>query len=370
MQILRVRNVHEAIPRAMQLLGKDGVRQPSRNGEVLRLVEPVATVYERPRERVEFHPWRDSNPFLHLYESLWMLAGRRDVAPLARYAKQMEQYSDDGETLNAAYGYRWRHARDWHGTGLRSDVDQLPIICDALRADPTSRQQVLQIWDHRLDLDTQTKDHACNLTATFQVQDGYLNMVVFCRSNDAIWGCYGANAVHFSVLQEYVSRRAGFDVGTYTQISVNWHAYVAVYDSMRAKMVKSDDWRLANPYDHQAGTFFNEQWVAPYPLAEISTDFVKWDLDCRCFVTDDGRLSRNTVRVNYLPFFRDVAWPIVAAHDLYKDGVYVSPRGDKKTPWDEIYATLDECQASDWRLACRSWMKRRQVRQEAKDADA
>jgi hypothetical protein len=354
----------------MQILADDGVTQPSRNGDVVRLTEPVSTVYTRPCERVEFHPWRDSNPFLHFYESLWMLAGRRDVAPLARYAKQMEQYSDDGETLNAAYGYRWRHASPVSSQGRHDGTDQLPVICDALRADPISRQQVLQIWDHREDLGTQTRDHACNLTATFQVQNGRLDMVVFCRSNDAIWGCYGANAVHFSMLQEYVARRAGFDVGTYTQISVNWHAYTDVYDKMQGKRLRCDDIvRIirsstgakvidsVSPYDSLLMS------VAPYPIAADSTDFARWDALCKAFVSADGQLPQMCRRQDFIyPFFRDVAWPIVAAHDLYKDGVYTSPRGDKKTPWDDIYATLDECQASDWRLACRMWMMRRQAR--------
>lgn len=359
MEVLRVRNVHEALPRAVQLLSQRGVTQPSRNGDVLRLLKPVATVYERPCERVEFHPWRDGNPFFHFYESLWMLAGRRDVAPLARYAKQMEQYSDDGFTLNAAYGDRWRNA-----VRYSERVDQLPTICDALRADPNSRQQVLQIWDHRLDLGTQTRDHACNLSATFQVQDERLNMVVFCRSNDVVWGAYGANAVHFSVLQEYVARRSGYSVGTYTQVSVNWHVYVDIYEKMSTKMMTAGV-GSANPYvDYVQALSPLLITVEPYPIADDGTDFERWDLNCRCFVTKDGRLPQNTARIDYLPFFRDVAWPIVAAHDLYRDSTANAEtmRSVGTRLWDLIYKTLDECQANDWRLACKMWLMRRQAR--------
>ena len=47
-----------------------------------------------------------------------------------------------------------------------------------------------------------------------KIKNGRLQMTVHCRSNDIIWGTYGANAVHFSILQEYVAARIGVDLGT------------------------------------------------------------------------------------------------------------------------------------------------------------
>ena len=69
MKVLQVRNVHEALPRALQLLDREGIRRESRNGPVIQ-GPPVATVYMHPWERVLFWPERDANPFFHLYESL------------------------------------------------------------------------------------------------------------------------------------------------------------------------------------------------------------------------------------------------------------------------------------------------------------
>jgi len=86
MRILDVTNVHDALPRALKLLDVEGVQRGSRNGPVL-IGPSVTTIYNRPTDRVIFWPQRDANPFFHLYESLWMLAGRRDVAGPARYAK-------------------------------------------------------------------------------------------------------------------------------------------------------------------------------------------------------------------------------------------------------------------------------------------
>src|ERR1041385_2620797 len=103
MHTLYVRNVHEALPRAIEHLLSEGIERDSRNGPVLMTEYPVTTVYTLPCERVLFHPQRDANPFFHLYEALWMIAGRRDLKPLLRYARNMGNYSDDGETLHGAY---------------------------------------------------------------------------------------------------------------------------------------------------------------------------------------------------------------------------------------------------------------------------
>jgi hypothetical protein len=82
----------------------------SRYGEVMVVDEPLTVTFEKPTERVLFNVARDANVFFHLYESLWMLAGRNDVAPLAYYNSRMPEFSDEGTVLNGAYGYRWRHA--------------------------------------------------------------------------------------------------------------------------------------------------------------------------------------------------------------------------------------------------------------------
>src|SRR5690606_9555427 len=110
----------------------------SRNGPVAQILEPVIVTYTHPRERVLLYTERDCNPFFHLYESLWMLAGRNDVAPLAYYNKRMPEFSDDGKTFHGAYGYRWRTHFGW---------DQLRAIVEELRTNSNSRRVVLQMWD-------------------------------------------------------------------------------------------------------------------------------------------------------------------------------------------------------------------------------
>lgn len=325
MQYLSVRNVQAALPTAINLLRTSGIKRPSRNGDVLQMPCPVITTYFKPMERVLFYGERDANPFFHFYEALWMLGGRDDVAPLKKYVKRMETFSDDGKRFNAAYGYRWRHH---HG------IDQLTTIVRGLRENPDDRRMVLQFWDCDYDLGVNSKDVACNTMATFQVnpRSATLDMTVFCRSNDIIWGCYGANAVHLSMLLEYVATAAGFEVGTYTQISVNWHGYTNILDKLKLES-------MPNPYISDN--------VGTYPLMQTPQEV--WDHELERFLTDDGSLPRDVRRDMFEePFFQDVAWPIVAAHDAFKTGrLAVAMRA------------IDECLAEDWRRACREWIGRR-----------
>jgi hypothetical protein len=81
-----VRNVNEALGQGISwLAGPMGVEEPSRNGPVRVSPYPVVTTYANPAERVLFSPMRDANPFFHLFEALWMLAGRNDLPWLVQF---------------------------------------------------------------------------------------------------------------------------------------------------------------------------------------------------------------------------------------------------------------------------------------------
>ena len=208
--------------------------QSSRAGEVLVVEEPVILTYEKPRERVLFSAARDANPFFHLYEALWMLAGRNDVRALSYYNGRMKEFSDDGNTFNAAYGERWRRV-PWYGG---TELDQLGQIVKHLSRNPISRRAVLTMWDIEKDLVNieQSKDLACNTHAYFAIEDPgsgprRLNLTVCNRSNDLVWGMLGANVVHFSILQEYLACRLGLEVGVYNQFTNNLHVYTALWDA-------------------------------------------------------------------------------------------------------------------------------------------
>lgn len=354
MNILRTRNVHRALPLALEILNAAGQVRNSRNSSALgpvRVVDgPVTTLYDRPTERVLFWPERDANPFFHFFESLWMLGGKNDVDSVARYAKRFASYSDDGKTFHGAYGYRWRVGMPADGS---ASLDQLKIIAERLKHNREDRRCVLQMWDARSDLGGTGNDVPCNTMATFQVDaDDHLNLVVFNRSNDIIWGCYGANAVQFSTLLEYMAFRIGCKVGTYHQISVNWHGYEAtflpLYQAMLDKAMTHGVHDLSGYVEELCPYELGE--VKPYPLAQKGTTVEEWDIALQRLLRAGGRAPIEGSWPD--PFFTQVAIPILRAHDAYKD----SSGEDKYT---RALDSLNVCQASDWRKACSEWVNRR-----------
>lgn len=215
---LKARNVNDAYAEAMWLIAVMGVRKESRAGATLSAPFPVTTLYSNPTERMLFDPVRDANPFFHIFEGIWMLAGRNDVAWISQFNSNMVNFSDDGHTFHGTYGFRWRE---------HFGVDQIKFIIKELIRNPETRRAVLAMWDPNADL-AKIKDGLdvpCNTTIYFTVRNGGLEMTVCCRSNDIVWGCYGANAVHMSMLHEFVAQATGLPVGAYYQISNDWHVY-------------------------------------------------------------------------------------------------------------------------------------------------
>lgn len=322
---LNVRNVNVAVGEALWYLRAGGDVRATRNGVALVAPDPVTTLYRRPTERVLFWPARDANPYFHLMESLWMLAGRRDVAFLKQFNSGIDKFSDDGVTFNAAYGHRWRR---------HFGFDQIIELVRLLKREPDTRRAVLQIWEPNDLCNTSSKDLACNTQVYFEGVDGALNMVVLNRSNDLIWGCYGANAVQFSMLHEFMAGAVGMRVGMYRQFSRNLHLYRDLYGAG-----KSDAWLdyppSAEEFDHYATGA-----VEPYPLFTGSVDGLSWLSDVEEFCERPDR------SITLAPFFSQVAQPMYRSWAERKAG----GTGLRELQW---------VKATDWQRAAHEWIMRR-----------
>jgi thymidylate synthase len=330
-KVINIRNVHEALPSALQLLDFYGERRQSRNGPVIVLSNPVTTVYNYPLERVIFWPTRDANPFFHLYESIYMLQGRNTVAPLVRYAKNVANYSDNGEVFHGAYGYRWRN--QW--------VDQIAVIIKRLKNNPDDRRCILQMWSASEDLDNPSLDVPCNTMATFQRGlNGELNLVVFCRSNDIVWGAYGANAVQFSTLLEYIALGIGCPVGSYTQVSINFHSYINTFQQCRSIRPDRLKW-IDNPYV--------ERKVHVTPM----TNFDDLDQRINCVMSYvDAGCPEGTDLPN--DEWARMVCCVLKAHEVYRRNT----GAERYELALEVLAEGD--QKNDWIVSAREWIERRQ----------
>lgn len=324
MRSIEVRNVNEALPAGLAVLLHQGVEEDSRAGPVVVAPWPVATVYHHPRERVLLSPHRNANPFFHLMEAMWMLSGRDDATFLDTYVGDFSKRFGEPPAgrQHGAYGFRWRR---WFGD--ESPIDQLEVVSSLLRDDPTTRRAVLTMWDPAADLvpDGPKLDIPCNTQAFFRVREGVLHMMVTCRSNDIIWGAYGANAVHFSLLLEYVAAMAGYEVGTYTQLSFNFHAYTSILDKMDLTTLAADS---AREYPGSS----------PVALVEDPRTFHR-DLDD--VLAGDDRMMRNR-------FLSNTVNPMMVAHRLFKQRNHVA-----------ALVLMAEVQSPDWRVAGTEWIQRR-----------
>lgn len=373
----------------------------TRNGPVVAFTEPVMIQYSHSRERVLFSKARDANPFFHIFEAIWMLSGSNLVKPLAYFASNMLNYSDDGETLNGAYGYRWRSkeietSRPMTGEELAKYapnqpagsiegveiLDQLNLLIEHLRTTPNSRRAVLQMWNMEDDLlkvgtpkeqppkegdkfvhhepdPNYSKDVCCNLSISFHTRlepnkyvgavprptindpTYYLDMTVFNRSNDMIWGALGANQVHFSFLQQYIAECCGFEVGVYNQISSNMHVYLNNW--------KPEEWLK----DSEHSECYPE--LTKLPLVKDKEQF---DKECKKIVemVDKGQDNIHSCELGLQePYLARVVMPMVMAFKQHKLRIY-----------DEAFKWMELVEAPDWRRAGTEWLERREVNWKAK----
>lgn len=366
MLVITAHSVSEALSQGLHAIRIHGVSKPSRVGDVLVMPNPVMTVYKEPTNRVLFSPVRDANPFFHLMEALWMLAGRNDLPWLTRFNKQFASYSDDGGlTQPGAYGYRWRN---YFGH------DQLQDAILELKQNPNSRRVVITMWDggarHSWLGNEKTKsvedlaqpgdffaavggsaDVPCNTHIYFDTIDGRLNMTVCCRSNDIIWGAYGANAVHFSILLEYISAHTGIPMGVYRQFSNNYHLYTNIVPREEIMVMSRDALDQDRYYVPESKIYKNRVPASPgpykVPLVEDPERFDKELMDFNYAETglDASKFSE--------PFFNGVAVPMYNAYMYKKDRNYS--------------AAIDLAQfirAEDWRWACVEWLQRKKISHE------
>ena len=312
-------NVPYIYPELLQKLRVYGKEEESRNGKVLAFEDPILMTIIDPKERVLFDPIRDANPFFHVMEFIWMMAGSNDVNWIERFNSNYRRYAD-GDVVHGAYGHRWQHHF--------SQVNQITAAIDLLKRDKTTRRAVLGMWDPGSDL-SHHNDLPCNTHIYFRYNtaDSVLDMTVCNRSNDILWGMLGANVVHMTYLQELICLGAELDMGMYRVFSNNAHVYKGVnkYEQIIQTLERHD------PY--------TDRGISPFPLLQSGESVVDFLLDCSKFVKSEADFKTM--------WMYEVAIPMYNAWMQRKNQI-----GDGK----------DECKqigADDWRLACEERINRR-----------
>jgi hypothetical protein len=285
-----------------------------------------------------------------------MLAGRNDIAPIVEYAKNVEQFSDDGLLQADAYGYRWRQHFGW---------DQLWVAHNELISNPGSRRVVIQMWDAsggewsapvRLTAEEKNdfrramakgKAVPCNLCVLFAIENEKLEMTVINRSNDMIWGMLGANVVHFSMMHEWMANAIKREMGPYHQITNNLHVYT--------KNWKPDEYleyrNMHSPQRQEYARDVEDQTVngGILPGIKLIHNLLAFETEVKLFVDDPFKDWRE-------PFLNNVAKHMCQAFKHHKARQYDLA----------IEAIERVIVAEDWYVAGREWIDRRRRNWEAK----
>lgn len=337
MRVLHVPNVESALMNGVRLILADHVVEDSRNGIVKVCPQPVTTVYARPEQRVLFCPVRNANPFFHYMESLWMLAGRNDAKAPGYYAEQIKSYANEDGTLDGAYGYRWR----WPD-------DQIAEIVKQLSRDRTTRRAVLQMWEPH-DLFNNSLDKPCNTACMFRVRDRSLDMVITCRSNDAIWGAYGANAVHFSILQEYIAKMCGLSTGLMYQMSANLHIYAE-----RPDVKRYVEHLQTRGSERPAYAFEYGVEPAPTPVFDLA------DVE---FAREEATSLMETIFNQGMHPYADDYRTSAARTGVRMHNAYAAYKAKDFIKAMSLCSSIEQ---EDWRAACGAWLARREEAHNAK----
>ncbi len=172
-------------------------------------------IIEKPYERIIDNDKREFNMEYAEAEWQWYLSGDRSTSKLGEiYGKipQIWQRMSDGNgNVNSNYGWQWE--RGW----------QLDKVVAQLKDNPDTRQASISIYDGK-EISRYKYDTPCTYAVQFTVIKDKLNMCVVMRSND-LWYGFCNDQYCFSKLQELVSERTGYEIGTYYHFAHNLHIY-------------------------------------------------------------------------------------------------------------------------------------------------
>lgn len=163
---------------------------------------------------------------IFIAEQIWFVSGaRKPEIFLREFTNIWDDFTNPGDVVTVAYGYRWRR---------HFGRDQLGLLVKLLQKDPSSRHGVVVTWDPTSDgLGGVSKSNIpCPYTFTVNIIGGRLNLMNVVRSNDMILG-FPHDVAGFALLQLMLAQKLKVKPGTYSHIIANAHVYDIHYDAAK-----------------------------------------------------------------------------------------------------------------------------------------
>jgi hypothetical protein len=320
---ITARNPAEGLRIALRRLLELDTIIDTRNGRAYTYDEPILVNFTHPNECFVSDPVRDANPFFALAEAFWLLAGREDTVFLDNYVKTFgERYSDQG-ILMGSYGKRWRS---------HFGFDQIKAVIEKLRADPGTRQAVIQMWEPN-DLTIKANDRPCNMSVVFRIRKGNLDLTIMNRSNDIVNGMMGYNPTQFNMLQRVVANHLGIPVGKYWVCSNDAHVYVS-------------DLEMLNKRGELSKILYPSK-----KITRIVENTPAWESDLNTLMDcldDLHKKNKTDEPVLKNRFLSEVVHRACVAYYFYK-----------QKRWSEAWLVADLIIDLSWRQFCIDWLERR-----------
>lgn len=205
-------NITDAWETWYKILSEMDKTDDSRDGEVCGEIINAITIITDPTKNILKSNIRNMPMRYAVGELLWYLSGSNRLDAIKKYSKAWESLSDDGETVNSAYGYRIFE---------QFGFDQWEYVKGLLKKDPNTRQAVIHIKDAS---NKPTKDTPCTVSLQFLLRNGQLNLTTYMRSND-IWLGFPYDVFSFTCMQIIMAFELGVEIGEYTHIAGSLHLY-------------------------------------------------------------------------------------------------------------------------------------------------
>ncbi len=167
-------------------------------------------------------------------EQVWFITGaRKPEIFLRQFTKIWDIFTNPGDVVTVAYGYRWRK---------HFGRDQLGLLIRLLKEDPSSRHGVIITWDPAQDgLGGAIKKNVpCPYTFTVNIIGGRLNLHNVVRSNDVILG-FPSDVAGFALLAYILAQKLGVRPGFYSHSISNAHVYDTHYFAAEELMKRKNN---------------------------------------------------------------------------------------------------------------------------------
>lgn len=249
MKSLKYPTLAAAYPNLLHTVLNEGTVHGPRKTRSIEMRGVSMTIMD-PRATYIISESRGLNPSFATAELAWILSGSNSAKVIGMFNRAWLAFSDDGETLNGAYGHRLR--------------DSISNIISLLKKDPDSRQAVANIWDNTKDATSKrTKDRPCNTQLQFlRSNTGCLDLIVYVRSQDLIYGL-PYDAFNFMTIQRAVAIELGMEVGMYHTVFGSLHVY-ETNKFWAQKIVEAED---CVPFVAPAGDYTHLRNIARSSIA-------------------------------------------------------------------------------------------------------